>query len=524
MREQEDYYQMHQYMKVDKETEILIYGVNVRSKILYQQMVDQQYCVRGFIDRNASVHQQSKDMCNINILSIDAARTLEQKERKLIVIGLRDTRKHYEVAEELAGMGYSFILFLPIDGQVEERASRILCQAYNSCVWEDIENIGVIPNFIISRKRKFDYEQCIFDRDQKYIYCWMPRELLYTCPTAWVEKTRKIQGASKWEYVDVPLKTQLTYMRLMEFLDHKDSGEYKSYIQEYNKQHGNVDGIESDQAILTLRADWYQKYVQKMRMGNTYFKQTAAVVEWNSKGYFNIIDGNHRASFLVERGYDYLPVRMNCSDFEIWHNAGVAKECEDYIDNHHIEKTMTAIPNPHFFDVSAIREYESEKILDKVQILLQKIDVTSMNVLECGIFQSYFARNLCRMGAKEIYALEMDDANRGFVDILNRLQYQNRIKIIGNLDDIKEEKIDIVFLLGMQNFDMGFFNRLLTYLIKVGCKILFWESYTNTVKEREQILECNHFSYYYKFYDTFYNDSICESGVFVVKEFKEIIE
>lgn len=38
---------------------------------------------------------------------------------------------------------------------------------------------------------------------------------------------------------------------------------------------------------------------------------------WNAKGFFNLCEGHHRCTFLIDRGWKKLPVRLRTSDIEL---------------------------------------------------------------------------------------------------------------------------------------------------------------------------------------------------------------
>ena len=51
--------------------------------------------------------------------------------------------------------------------------------------------------------------------------------------------------------------------------------------------------------------------------GADFFVAAAPQAVWNAKGFFNLCEGHHRCTFLIDRGWKKLPVRLRTSDIEL---------------------------------------------------------------------------------------------------------------------------------------------------------------------------------------------------------------
>ena len=136
----------------------------------------------------------------------------------------------------------------------------------------------------------------------------MPIELLYT-KSIQQEETTDCREETKRDILaesNVPLIAVKDVNAFFELFT-SGVGDATRYFENYAAL-----GRRDVAACIDDRVKTYGIWKEELRKGMEYFQDAAAMVEWNVKGYFNVIDGVHRSLFLYHTGIYSIPVRYRC--------------------------------------------------------------------------------------------------------------------------------------------------------------------------------------------------------------------
>ncbi|MFR2694497.1 MAG: hypothetical protein ACLTBV_31760 [Enterocloster bolteae] len=81
----------------------------------------------------------------------------------------------------------------------------------------------------------------------------------------------------------------------------------------------------TDELLIEKRFREFEIMQHELNCGMDFFINHPAKAKWNSKGYFNLIDGHHRTTFLYYSGITKIPVQITRGDYESWCNVDVRK-------------------------------------------------------------------------------------------------------------------------------------------------------------------------------------------------------
>ena len=108
---------------------------------------------------------------------------------------------------------------------------------------------------------------------------------------------------------ELPLKDFSPYIELFDYLFGK--GKYPSeYLHFQRNTQEEMDALLEDRKIL------FKVYEQNYEYNFSFFLYSPARAQWNDNGYFNVLDGLHRCTYLMRKGKTSVPVAVNNGDFE----------------------------------------------------------------------------------------------------------------------------------------------------------------------------------------------------------------
>ena len=180
-----------------------------------------------------------------------------------------------------------------------------------------------------------------------------------------------------------------------------------------------------------------------------YFIESSAYVRWNEKGYFNIIDGHHRASYLAYKGYQLIPVRMDKGDFLKWENKGGINKLEDF------SAVLCPIPLPAYLNEEVIYEPQWKKVIDFYYSVLISQGKTGLKFIEADANLGYYARYFNRADWFQTYVLTQNQEESEKCSLINSMLWQN-IEVSPSID-IEGQ----VAYIDLDLFEYELFDRLL---------------------------------------------------------------
>lgn len=419
---------------ISRDSEIYFYG---RSKFdmvadKHTAMESEGYRVKGFIDRDAKKINREVPCWSLR----EFLEKEKNNENAVVIFLLQNAQQHEEIACRFVSEGFGNILFVPSRMDTEEKKKML--RTYNSFLEGDYESLCDIPKAGCVLSRGMVCTKPV-QTGKKYDIYFVPAELLFSY--------------DKQEYYgNQNVRYCLPYLELFEYL----SGERET-CERYLDYMGKEDG----EIFLKDREKMFLNFERERNLGTDYFVETAAFVKWNEKGYFNVIDGHHRVTYLAYKGYLRIPVRIEKEDVLKWSKREETKE------NNFCELPCP-IPLPGYLESGSMYEPRWHKVTDFFFHSLIVQEKKGLHFIEADRNFGYYARYFERAGWFKSFVVLKDKGEIEKCRCLNHLLRQH-VLIVPQLQmgiqaayidmDVVEKK-QLIGMLGDEEFSCLVFETI----------------------------------------------------------------
>lgn len=515
---------MLETFQLEKRYDYIIYGASYAGKVIYETMHRAGYRIRCFLDRRA---EEIGTQCGLPVYTPDRY-PHRDFEDTVIVIAVRVPFEHEAIASFLYQLGYDKIIYRPCSGSLpaqselmsaEDNYERLLS---GRGVSEALTFVKYLGQF--HEKRLFD--DSIIHEDDRSVTVYLPTDLCFT-------NTKEcVRSLGLWE----PVKDSI----LLESLDLPVYMGYYSTVYFFRACMGTTPNV---RAAIKAYEDWiadtpismwnvstaHERVVERMqvynglesvcKMGDGFFRAHPVQVEWNPKGYFNIVDGHHRTCFYVAKGIPLIPAVMSKEDHEKWIHWDALKKCLDFISGKNMLAAYAPIPHPNFYQFPTYRDVGGHTRIQMIAefLALNRISFQGRTVLDAGAYYCYLSQFFARLGAK-VTAVEYDRESHEFAKLLNELLYCGDIDCIcGGLEDLDTSRrfsVTIMLTVLYPYVGTALGRKILGNIDAVTEDLLLWESGDQPEEEIQYILKHSTFEHYLKISETVGTSKIRELGVF----------
>lgn len=350
---------------IDKNSEIFFYGYPqfdfVKEKYFY--MLSDGYKVMGFIDRRAQELKKEANCFSIE----EFIKNNKNNENIVVIFLLQNGSRHEEIARRLLAEGYTKILFLPFN--IDTKEKKKMYEKYNLFLEGDYGSLNEIP-----------------ETDKVLLFPTQPRQ--------------QARNGKKWDIYFVPEELLFSYNPGGPH-DNENIRFCAPYVELYDYLTGKCEKCDSyltfmkknkKEEFLEDRRRMFFNYERERNFGMEYFIETAAYVKWNEKGYFNIIDGHHRAVYLAYMGYRQIPVRIKKQDFIKWGKQDETMKTDN------VRNFPCPVCVPPYLNEKEFFEPRWQNVIDFFykELVLQKR--TGLEFVESDLNLGYYARYFDRAG------------------------------------------------------------------------------------------------------------------------------
>lgn len=398
---------------IQKGSQIVLYGYSqfdtVKDK--YGEMQKLGYEMLGYIDQNAEMLRKRMQIPCWTIENFP--HNAESRKAIIVILLLQNGRKHEEVAKNLYDSGFEKILFLP--HSLNTACQKEMFQKYNFFLKNEFDVLKAIPERKDMGAEKIQTEDGILRRGEKNLTVTVPLEILFTYASE--------DGKEENICFSKP------YCQLFDVLEGKTfaCNQYYEFM--------GADTKEKQEKLLLDRMELYCFWERYRHLDMNYFIDAAPIVSWNEKGYFNIIDGHHRAMYQCSKGYRKIPVSMTYDDYRCWKSI-VSKE-----DYENLKRRSIPIPHPNFLEENTVYEGHWQKVIR----YLYKIGYGSQyRLVEIDNYLGYYASVFQRI-VKGASLVVLD--NESDITLCRVAQGCNHQKLnIVEMNEIELSEKDILFL------------------------------------------------------------------------------
>ena len=281
---------------VTQEDEIVLYGYNAYCKEHADRLVESGYSVAGIIDQNPQNKGRYKD------IPIESSiEELVISEKTCVFIMLQNGMLHWDIAFELYKHGVNRVVFLPMKiGFYSNDVQMDFIMQYNYMM-DGMYFLMRVPYLDDKMFNQLDERKWYVAKqlDSAEYIVWVSKNLIRTT----LREPKK--------YRDIPIVDFIPYFNLFSLL----SGN-RTDISEYIKIYGKAPFLETSKEaynyVLNKRRVLYDFFEDKFNSGTMdYFVAAAPKAVWNENGYLNLCEGQHRCVYLLLKGMNKVPLRVN---------------------------------------------------------------------------------------------------------------------------------------------------------------------------------------------------------------------
>lgn len=389
--------------ELKKGDEILIYGAGALGQKYYHQLKD-IYKVKAFVDK------KKIDLGSTfpPVLSLEMAGRLYSDV--VIIVFVHNAMWHIEIVEALAAVGIKKVIFIAQGNGLDRIKSRKMNEVY--CAIEE-ENYDLLERLKIPFYKDIkSNESWLIRESEKYVVTFCPRELICVSKSPMEHESKKLGQIERELYenaktlADSPMSANWAYNTIFRFIMH---GNKDKYFDSGLQIRLNLDASKKMLASLYMtekrkQLKWMQMEYNKMSL----FSEYAPIdVEWNERGFFNLIDGQHRSVFSYCKGLEMLPIRTSRLDYVAWKNEDVARNIMKIL---YDKKILFRIDNPLFSNWNYEMVEYSKRITDLFLEYIFEYKKYIDCIVEIGCWQGVFSRIMARFTQNiKLYSVINDD-------------------------------------------------------------------------------------------------------------------
>lgn len=424
-------------MIVDVNTQFIIYGAGEVGINVARKLHQNGYKVIGFIDANK---EGIEIVPGYMVYKLETSRELCTKN-PVVIIALANGNIHKKVSNQLYELGFKYIIFLPLDCFINRMQKEQMIEKYNAVLSGKAEGICLeeYSNFI---NPCLNENEWIVKQDAEYVWGYLNEEILFSeSYENWKGDKTKLTGIT--ETYDRNIVLRKWYIALFDYLAGKDID-----VERYFEAYAQTITEEAKKKLIRDRQHLFEIYNFEFNRGMSFFVDTAPLVEWNSRGYFNLVGGHHRTIFLFTKGLKFYPVKMTKEDFNKWCNREMLDEMRELCKKQPIDVLNVQIPHPAFSNYWYVRENGARTILEVILEYLRDENLVQMSAIDISGMEGFFARIMERAGVGKCTCIE--DEHYVFVKSIFDLLQIPKIELVHNMQELEDKEYDIVFDLNIK--------------------------------------------------------------------------
>lgn len=323
---------------------ILIYGTGGNGIGFYERQKNQLH-IEGFIDKRAD---EIKTVYNLPVLTIEDANTkFINKDEYVVFVTIKNVFAHTEIAKTLLNNGFHRIVYKSdnvLKGN-EDCVEKRIDEIYETL----IEQKGYRHNFSIPFMKSihisFKDRLCI-EKTETEVRTWCPVELLFN-----------YKESNDYPGLNMPLFFPLVELYKLFLGDSSISKEeaidnFFVYSCEWLKKNGRELNESQKNSFLESRIAVFEEMQEMSEVDIEFFKRNCPEVKLEEKKFYLSSSGRNRVSFLIAKGFKYVPVKMSEKDYLEWCDLQYVNRMENYINDNGIKSFFAPYPNPYLLDFS----------------------------------------------------------------------------------------------------------------------------------------------------------------------------
>lgn len=324
---------------VSKNKQFVIYGAGGDCRRLIAVLRENNYQVVFIIDKRADsiVNLEGVPVVTFDELNFDNIRNC------IFIISIKNVFEHTLIAKELLSRGVQNLVYkpLPVLHGTSDSEWEGISRAYDQLLIEKR-----IPKFPIAISRRDHmmayYDQLFISENQDVVLCFMPIELIHNYNTD--EAYGKMHMAAYYPLVDL-YKYLLAIMPYNTWDGVKE--QYYLYSAEWVSRVGEKYTLDLKKSLIHSRIGAFEEMQKLYDIEKDFFTRNAVNVEiGENKQFYLKSSGRNRVAFLIAKGCNYVPVKMDKESYRIWLDEEKSKRIIEFLEINHINKMFCKVPHP----------------------------------------------------------------------------------------------------------------------------------------------------------------------------------
>lgn len=324
---------------------IILYGVGSSSKPISDVLNEEKIFVSVYVDQRADVIKENE---GIPVISMEqVAGFTEEKDEFVVIITIRNVFEHSKLAKKFYDIGYKNIIYKP----------QSILQGISGSIQESINDSyeTLTAKFNIPEKATACYDREIFlfsdeglrKQLEDYLIAALPVELLFS------NTNDKMPIWSRRNFV-----ADYAAVDLYRAFSNRDSllfsEEIDKYIDWFALPGAKIVGVNTDgnwrELLIDARLKVYNEMEYNLNVNPDFFIINCTTVKYcEKKGFELVASGKNRVSFLIAKGYRYIPVKIKVENYEKFINILQTNAICDYLNVNEEDSVFAPIPHPYFY-------------------------------------------------------------------------------------------------------------------------------------------------------------------------------
>lgn len=389
-----------------KDKKILFYGAGTIASHLFLTLghvMEDQFI--GFIDLRGA---QLKEKHGFPVFSLEQCGDISSKENYVIVITTRNVFEHSKIADLFLNQGFYHIIFKPLPllkGESDAVLEKISI-AHDSIHIANRVPSGEIPPYQKKSLPKLQ-DFAIIEKTDETITAYLPSSLLFTNGA---HKNYPKMAVNHCHFASCYLAVDL--YRSLEAGCMENQKEIDLYLEEIARLGAELMGTDTQgtwaDILLESRLDVYHQMNQALALDFQFFLRNTSKVSYNQKGQLSLIaSGKNRVSFLIAKGYEFIPIRISHEDYDYFLNPQQLERVTTFFTKEEITEVFAPIPHSYFYKFPCVAANYNSIFLHRLSHSLGRFvlkntgfyDFSTLSVLSCledaGAATRYFHNLSC---------------------------------------------------------------------------------------------------------------------------------
>jgi len=443
------------YFDFEYNTPIVIYGAGLRGQLFHHNLEKSGFTnIQFFLDKNAA--NKSSVLGKDVLVPTSQALSPQINTDAIVVISVANIFEHEEIAKGLHSLGFENIILKYLSGAPASQSTRIVNDIFDNILdmkyyQTKLKPVQQVPKYNNLRTENNFKSSILRVIDEDYLIAAVPVELIFSLSkksklTPYkTEELEKKFGLTKT--FDAPFFSVSQQLCLFEYFNTGKQFELEKYINtiRFNYELIGKALTESEiDRIISSREEVYCKMNNLLGIEKGFFSDNPIKLKWNSKGYFNILDGKHRLALFIIKGLKNIPAKITRDDYNQWLNPLSLRNLSA------LTKTnkFVHLLHPNFENTNIIAHFHSQTLFSLIKLIIdEKHDYKKLSALCIGLDSIYYFQYFYKMGMRVQQDIKQKEDYKE-AKLLNRLSYidDEFINPLPFSQNQQAQNYDIVFI------------------------------------------------------------------------------